>query len=145
MSCISVCLVPWKNSAPIGRIFMKFDIWVVFKRQSRKVKLIKIWQERRVLYIKIGVHLWYSLTKLLQLEMFQKKVVEEMETHLMFSKSGFPKIVSFMRQCRKTGLWRVGGALLSKSHPHLQEVQPAVGTESWRNDRIIHSGYNQAV
>jgi len=23
---ISVCPCPWKNSAPIGRIFMKFDI-----------------------------------------------------------------------------------------------------------------------
>jgi hypothetical protein len=30
-SCLSVCLSAWNKSSPIGRIFMKFDIWVFFE------------------------------------------------------------------------------------------------------------------
>ena len=29
--CLSVCPSAWNNSAPTGRIFMKFDIWVLFE------------------------------------------------------------------------------------------------------------------
>jgi len=35
---ISVGLSAWNNSAPTGRIFMKFDIWVFFENLSRKLK-----------------------------------------------------------------------------------------------------------
>ena len=39
-SCvISVCPSAWKNSAPIGWIFMKFDIWGFSEYLSRKLKL----------------------------------------------------------------------------------------------------------
>jgi hypothetical protein len=38
---------------------------------------IKIWQEQKVLYMKIPVNLY-----LLQWEMFQKKVVEKINTHI---------------------------------------------------------------
>ena len=31
-SCLSVCLSAWKNSAPTGRIFMKFDILSIFRK-----------------------------------------------------------------------------------------------------------------
>jgi len=37
-SCLSVCLSAWNNSAPTGRIFLKFDIWVFFENRSRKFK-----------------------------------------------------------------------------------------------------------
>jgi len=36
--CLSVGSSVWNNSAPKGRIFMKFDIWVFFCHLSRKVK-----------------------------------------------------------------------------------------------------------
>ena len=36
-SCLSVCSSAWKNSAPAGRIFIKFGIWVLFETLSRKV------------------------------------------------------------------------------------------------------------
>jgi hypothetical protein len=35
---ISVCLSAWNNSAPSGRIIMKFDIWVFFENMSRTFK-----------------------------------------------------------------------------------------------------------
>ena len=34
----SVRLSAWNNSAPTGRIFMKFDIWIFFESLSRKFK-----------------------------------------------------------------------------------------------------------
>ena len=40
-SCLFLCLsLPsaWNNSAPTGRGFLKFDIWIFFKYLSRKVK-----------------------------------------------------------------------------------------------------------
>jgi hypothetical protein len=35
-SCLAVRLSAWYNSAPTGRIFMKFDIWLFFENMSRK-------------------------------------------------------------------------------------------------------------
>jgi hypothetical protein len=35
--CLSVRPSAWHNSAPIGRIFMKFDIRVFFENLSRKI------------------------------------------------------------------------------------------------------------
>ena len=36
-SCLSVlCLSAWNSSAPTGRIFMKFFIWMFFENPSRK-------------------------------------------------------------------------------------------------------------
>ena len=37
-ACPAVRLSAWNNSAPTGRIFMKFDIWVFFETLSRKFK-----------------------------------------------------------------------------------------------------------
>ena len=34
----SSCLSAWNNSSPTGRIFMKFDIWVLFENLSRKYR-----------------------------------------------------------------------------------------------------------
>jgi len=36
--CLSVCLYVWNNSAPTGRIFMKFGIWLFLENLSRKLK-----------------------------------------------------------------------------------------------------------
>ena len=32
------CLSAWNNSAPTGRIFLEFDIWVLFENLSNKLK-----------------------------------------------------------------------------------------------------------
>ena len=35
----SVCQSAWNNSAPTRRIFIKFDIWVLFGKLSRKIQV----------------------------------------------------------------------------------------------------------
>jgi hypothetical protein len=37
---MSVSLSAWNNSAPTGRIFLKFDIWVFFENISRKFPVL---------------------------------------------------------------------------------------------------------
>jgi hypothetical protein len=37
--CLSVCLSAWNNSAPTGRIFMEFDIWVFFEKSLKKIQV----------------------------------------------------------------------------------------------------------
>ena len=36
--CMSVLPSSWNNSTPIGRMFMKFDIYIFFKNRLRKFK-----------------------------------------------------------------------------------------------------------
>jgi len=43
--CQSVCPPKWNVSSPNGRIFMKFDIGVIFENMSRNSSFIKIRQE----------------------------------------------------------------------------------------------------
>ena len=54
--CLSICpsVRPsaLNNSAPTGQNFMKFDLSVFFKICWENSSFIKIWQEKRVLYMK---------------------------------------------------------------------------------------------
>ena len=43
--CLSVRLSAWNNSAPTGRIFVKFGMWRFFETLSKKSFAIKIGQE----------------------------------------------------------------------------------------------------
>ena len=36
---MSVCPSAWYNSAPTGRVFMRFDIFVFFENMSRNLKI----------------------------------------------------------------------------------------------------------
>jgi len=73
----------WNNSAPTGRIFMKFDIWVFFENLSRK---LKFYSNLTWLYMKTSTHLWLYLDHFfLEWEMLQTKVVEKIETHILCS------------------------------------------------------------
>jgi hypothetical protein len=52
--------------------------------------------------VKTFLHLWQYLAEFfLEWEIFQIKVVEKIKTHILCSVILFPKIVPFMRQCRK--------------------------------------------
>jgi hypothetical protein len=42
-SCLSVRLPTWNNSAPTGRIFIKFDVWGFLENFSGIPSFIKIW------------------------------------------------------------------------------------------------------
>jgi hypothetical protein len=57
---MSVRQFTWDKSAPIGRIFIKFDILVFYKNLSRELKLMVIRQEQRVLYWKIYLYIFIS-------------------------------------------------------------------------------------
>ena len=62
-SHMSICLSAWNNSAPTGRIFMKFDIWVFFENLSRKLQF------------------HYNLTRITQI------LHEDQQTFLIISRS----------------------------------------------------------
>ena len=53
---MSVCQSVWPSAlnitTPTGRIFMKSETWEYFENISRKSRLIKTWQEWRVIYMK---------------------------------------------------------------------------------------------
>jgi hypothetical protein len=46
--------------------------------------------------MKMYVHLWQYLTEFfLEWEIFQRKVVEKIKTHILYSTTFFPKVVPF--------------------------------------------------
>ena len=80
------------NSAPIGRISMKFDIWVFWKICWENWSFITIGQKYRVLYMKRNIRFWPHLTHLfLEWILFQTKVVDKLETHILCSITFFRK------------------------------------------------------
>ena len=97
-SVMSVCPSAWNNSAPTGRIFMKFDIWVFFENQLRKFKL-DLYLKRIMGTVQKGpVHIYdISLIFLFRMRnVADQSCRENHNTHLC-STMFFPKIVPFMR------------------------------------------------
>jgi hypothetical protein len=84
---MSVCPSGWNNSAPAGRIFMKYGIWVLLSKICREnSSLIKIWQQYRVLYMKTNTHfLSYLAYFFLKWEVFEAKFAEKIKTHILCS------------------------------------------------------------
>jgi hypothetical protein len=59
---------------------------------------IKIWQEKRVLYVRIKNYFLSFLVQIfLDFEMFQTKFEEKIKTHILCSVTFFSKILPFMR------------------------------------------------
>ena len=83
---MSVRVYAWNDSAPTGRIFVKFRIWVFFGRLSGKIQaLLKAYKindyfTRRQIYILI-----ISRSVLLRMKKFQTKVVEKIRTRILGS------------------------------------------------------------
>ena len=71
-------------------------IYEHFSKIWRKFKFEWTLTEYRLLYMKTYVHLWY-LAEFLKCEMFQTKVVEQLETHILCSITFFLRIVPFFR------------------------------------------------
>ena len=95
-SVMSVCPSARYNSAPTGRIFIKFDMTFpkIFLRIS---SFMKIWQEYRVIYMKSNTYIYIyiyiydhiSLTSQNE-KIFQTKVTENIQTRVSHSKTSFP-------------------------------------------------------
>jgi len=58
---MSVCPSAWNNTAPTGRIFVNFIYECVSKICQENSSFVKIWQERRIFYMKTSIHLWSYL------------------------------------------------------------------------------------
>jgi hypothetical protein len=90
----------WKNSAPTGRFFIKFDIWGFSKISRGNTCSIKIGQLPvcRVLHTKSYLHLWYCPTELYATwKMFLTNVVEKGKIHILCSIIFYLKVVPFLR------------------------------------------------
>ena len=77
----------WKNSAPTGRIFMKFGIWVLFENGSRITGTLL---EDKFTFLS------YLARIFLEWENFHTKVVEKIKTHFFVFDIFFSKLLSFL-------------------------------------------------
>lgn len=104
---LPVCPFAWNNSAPTRQNFTKFDIWGFLGYLSRQCSLIKIWQEGRVLDMKIYVpHVWYIAKFFLEWQNFQPEVVEEITTRVLCSKTFLRKSCCLWNSSEKCGRTR---------------------------------------
>jgi hypothetical protein len=94
---MSVC----NNSAPTGRIFVKFYIWVFFENLLRKfVYDLNLTRTAGNLRKDLCTFMIISHRILLRMRsVSNKNCRENQNTYILFSNFFFPKIVWFMRQC----------------------------------------------
>ena len=78
----SVCMSSWKNSAPNGRIFVKF--WIFRKSDKKFQVLFKF--DKNSGYFTGGtcVYLWHLPKLLLEWKMFRKNVAKKMKKLFIF-------------------------------------------------------------
>jgi len=123
---VSVRLSAWNNSAPIGRIFMKFNISVFFENTSRKFKfhqnLTRIAgtvNEEQYTFIYNT-----SLSSSQKEKCVRKKVVGKINTHILCSITFPPKFVPFWHNVEKK-IW---------------QDRPGY---SWHDTCAMHAGYQR--
>ena len=80
---LCVCPLVWSNSAPIGRIFMKFYIWIFFKKCVGKIQILLKSDKNSGYYAWRPMHV--SCWKLLQWAMLHAKAVEKIKTRILWS------------------------------------------------------------
>ena len=80
---LSVLPPPRKNSSPTGRIYMKFNVWVFFRKSVDNIKFFKIWQH---FYVKAYLYLLqYIAESFLESKICQIKVAEKIKTQIFCS------------------------------------------------------------
>jgi hypothetical protein len=102
---MSTCPSTWKNSTPIGQIFMKFDMRL-FRKSVDKIQVSSKSDKNMVTLREDFLHLWHYHTEFfLEREMFQVKGEGKLKhiLRLVNFPPPPPRIVPFMRY-RKT-LW----------------------------------------
>ena len=94
---LSARLSAWRNSASIGRIVMKFDIWVFFENTVEKIQvwLISDKNNRHFTWRPLDIFI-VSRSDLLRMRNVTDKFVEEIKTHILCP------ITCFQKSCR---LW----------------------------------------
>jgi hypothetical protein len=61
---MSIHLSECNTSSPTWKIFMKFNIWVLFENLSLNSKFELNLTRKRVLYMKTDIHFWSNLSQL---------------------------------------------------------------------------------
>ena len=88
-----VCRSVWNNLALTGRFWLHFifqSFFFLSKICWENSSFVKMRQEQRVLHMNVFSHLWRYLAKFfLVWEMFQIKVAENTETHILSSTNSF--------------------------------------------------------
>jgi hypothetical protein len=83
------------NSAPTGRIFMKFDIWVFCEKPIEVIQVLLKSNKNNWYFPRRPIYIYDNLTELfLERENFRTKLVHKMKTHVLtriFSSSPTPE------------------------------------------------------
>ena len=86
----------WKNSAPTGQIFMKFDIWVFFSKICQgNLGFTNTWQEKGTLHEHVCTFMTVSRSILLRMRNVSSKMCGE-KTYILFSET-FPRRSCYLR------------------------------------------------
>ena len=87
---MSVRLSAWNNSAPTGRIFMKYGIWVVFETLSGKFKFHSNRTRTTAHYVKTNMKFWSIIFQFfVEWEMFHTIMAEKIKTPVLWSVNFF--------------------------------------------------------
>jgi hypothetical protein len=87
----------WNNSAPIGRIFIKFGTCIFFKKLSRNSSFIKSDENNGTSHEDLCTFMIISRLILLRMRNLSDKICRENKNTHFMSHNFFPKIMLFMR------------------------------------------------
>ena len=149
-ACSSVRPSTWNNSAPTGRIFMKFDIWIFFGNLART---FKFHYNLTTIMATLLENVCTFISRRISLRM------RNQNTHFVFDIFFFPppKIVPFMRECWTTNngqatndniIWRMRIAcwITEATNTHSQYViLIALSQQRYLHGRALLLGYRHAV
>ena len=151
-ACLSVCPFTWNNSAPTGRIFMKFDIQAFFQNLSRKFTFH--WNLTRItgsLYEAIRTFMTRSGWTLLTMRNASNKNCAANQNTFLYIYNCFLKIVPFIRWSgkirynRKVHRWQYGACALRAGYLRLQTHTQNMwyllifkGNNAWANAPQYH-------
>ena len=92
---MSVCVRPsaYNNSAPSWRIFMKFDIFSIFRKSVEKIQVpLESYKNDRYFTWRSFIHFRSCLSQFfVEWEMFETEIVEKIKTHILYSVTLFRK------------------------------------------------------
>jgi hypothetical protein len=106
MSCLSVLPAAWKNSAPTGRILMKFCISASPPPRNSVDRIqVSLHSDKNNRYFtrrRVYIHDNISLNSSYNEKQFRQSGRENRNTHFMFNNVFFPpKVVPFTKKCGK--------------------------------------------
>jgi hypothetical protein len=131
--CMSVCSFTWNNSAPIGRIFIKFDIYVFFFEDL--LRNFKFRQTLTRIMATLHEDQYQSLLHLAHIsvewETFHAKVVEKTENRILYKTHFVLKSCRLWENAEKhcpgglqTTIWRtrIACGILKATNTHSEYV-----------------------